>query len=75
MYLALCVLGLASLLLATVAALRGQLVGYLWLGTGLFAAGWAYNDAEARRLGGLFWGALVLCLGPFGLAIYLLATY
>jgi hypothetical protein len=74
-YAALGALGFVSLLLATVAALKGQLTGHLWLGTSLVAAGWAYSDAENRKLGGLFWGPLVLSLGPFGLAIYLLATY
>jgi hypothetical protein len=74
-YLALGVLGLISLQLAIVAAFRGHLTGYLWLGASLVAAGWAYSDAETRKLGGLFWGPLVLCLGPFGLAIYILATY
>jgi hypothetical protein len=75
LYVALGGLGLAGLFLAIAAVLRGQLGGYLWLGVSLSAAGWTYSDAEARRLGGLFWGPLVLCLGPFGLAIYLLATH
>jgi hypothetical protein len=74
-YLALGILGLISLQLAIVAAFRGHLTGYFWLGASLVAAGWVYSDAETRKLGGLFWGPLVLCLGPFGLAIYILATY
>jgi len=74
-YLALAALGLGALFLALVAALRGQLLGYTWFAVSLFGAGWCYNDAETRRQAGLFWGPLILCLGPFGLAVYFLATY
>jgi hypothetical protein len=72
-YGALAALGLACLFLALVATLRGQLVGYLWFAISLTAAGWCYWDAEMRTQAGLFWGPFVLCLGPFGLGIYLLA--
>lgn len=72
-YAALAALGLACLFLALVAALRGQLAGYLWFAASLTAAGWCYWDAEMRTQAGLFWGPFVLCLGPFGLGIYLLA--
>jgi hypothetical protein len=74
-YAVLGVLGTLSLLLATIAALGGRPIGYLWLGASLVAAGWTYNDAEVRGLRGLFWGPLALCLGPFGVAIYLIATH
>ena len=68
-------LGLASLFLALVVLLRGELLGYVWFAVSFLAAGWCYHDAESRRLGGLFWGTFVLFLGPFGLAIYLLTRY
>ncbi len=71
----LAVVGVCALFLALVATFRGELVGYLWFGVSLVAAGWCYYDAETRNVGGLLWGPLVLCLGPFGLAIYLLARY
>jgi hypothetical protein len=74
-YAVLGVLGMLGLLLATIAAFSGRPIGYLWLGASLVAAGWTYNDAEARGLRGLFWGPLALCLGPFGVAIYLIATH
>jgi len=41
----------------------------------LGAAGWCYYDGESRGESGLFWGSFVLCLGPFGLTIYLLTRY
>jgi len=71
-YLALSILGLAGLFLALVTALAGNKLGYLWFAASIFAAGWCYHDAESRGQSGLLWGPLVLCLGPFGLAIYLL---
>jgi tetratricopeptide (TPR) repeat protein len=74
-YLALAAAGVLTLFLALVAAMRGHLTGYAWFGLSLFAAGWCYHDAEGRGQAGLFWAAFVLCLGPFGLAIYLLATH
>jgi hypothetical protein len=74
-YAALIGLGLASLFLALVVLLRGQPLGYVWFAVSFLAAGWCYQDAENRRLGGLFWGTFVLFLGPFGLAIYLLTRY
>jgi len=67
--------GLMSLLLAVIAVLRGDSVGYVWLGGSILAAGWCYNDAESRRLSPLLWAPFVLCLGPFGLAIYWLSTH
>ena len=75
LYLALAAMGVVTLFLALVAVIRGHLAGYLWFATSLFAAGWCYHDAESRGQAGLFWAPFVLCLGPFGLAIYLLATY
>ena len=75
MYLALTAMGVASFVMALIAIFRGELSGYVWFGVGLFAAGWCYNDAESRRQVGLFWAPFVLGLGPFGLAIYLLATH
>ena len=75
MYLALAAMGVVSFLMALIAILRGELSGYVWFGASLFAAGWCYNDAESRRQAGLFWAPFVLGLGPFGLAIYLLATH
>jgi hypothetical protein len=74
-YLALAAIGFVGLLLALVSLLRGGALGYLWFGVSLVAAGWCYYDAETRRESGLFWGPFVLCLGPFGLAIYLLVRY
>ena len=71
--LALATAGLGATFLAVVAALRGHAAGRLWLGAGLLSAGWCYRDAETRREPGLLWGLVVLCLGPFGLAVYLLA--
>jgi hypothetical protein len=70
---ALALLGLACLAIMLVAALHGHVWGYLWLGGSLLAAGWSYQDAESRRRSALFWGCTVLCLGPFGLAVYLLS--
>lgn len=75
MYLALAAMGVVSFFMALIAILRGELSGYVWFGASLFAAGWCYNDAESRRQAGLFWAPFVLGLGPFGLAIYLLATH
>ena len=74
-YSTLAILGLAGLFLALVAALSGRGLGYLWFAVSIFAAGWCYHDAEARGQSGLLWGPLVLCLGPFGLAIYLLTKH
>ncbi len=75
LYGALVAMGLITLFLALVAVLRGHLTGYVWFGVSLLAAGWCYHDAESREQAGLFWAPFVLCLGPFGLAIYFLATY
>lgn len=75
LYVVLAALGAATLFLALVALLKGHTLGYVWFGSSLLAAGWCYQDAETRRAGGLFWGPFVLFLGPFGLAIYLLARY
>jgi len=72
-YLVLTVLGVAGLFLALVSALRGHTLGYLWFAINLASAGWCYQDAETRGQSSLFWGPFVLCLGPFGLAIYLLS--
>jgi len=47
----------------------------VWFDVGFLADGWCYRDAAARGTGGLLWGTFVLLLGPFGLAIYLLARY
>jgi len=74
-YTALAGLGVITLFLALVVSLRGESLGYLWFAVSFFAAGWCYQDAETRRTGGLMWGPFVLLLGPFGLAIYLLARY
>jgi hypothetical protein len=74
-YLALALVGVAAFFLALVATLRGQPTGYIWFAISFIAAGWCYHDAETRREAGLLWGPVVLCLGPFGLAIYLLARY
>lgn len=71
--LALAALGLVGFMGAIAAVLSGRLPGHLWLGLGLLLGGWCYHDAENRRLGGLGWAVFVLCLGPFGLAIYLLS--
>jgi len=73
--LALAGIGVVTLFLALLAVLQGELGGYIWLCISLLAAGWSYQDAETRRQSALFWGVFVLCLGPFGLAIYLLTTY
>jgi len=70
---ALALAGLAALFLALVAVLRGGLSGYLWFAVTMVAAGWCYHDAETRGLAALPWASFVLCLGPFGLAIYLLS--
>jgi hypothetical protein len=75
LYLALMGMGVTCLFMALVAALRGEMLGYVWFAVSLTAAGWCYWDAESRRHPGLFWGPFVLCLGPFGVAIYLLARY
>ncbi|MBE9565311.1 MAG: hypothetical protein IMF16_00990 [Proteobacteria bacterium] len=72
-YLLLTVLGVGGLFLALVSALRGHTLGYLWFAISLASAGWCYQDAETRGQSSLFWGPFVLCLGPFGLAIYLLS--
>jgi hypothetical protein len=74
-YLGLAGIGLVGLVLALVSVLRGGALGYVWFAVSLAAAGWCYYDAETRRESGLFWGPFVLCLGPFGLAIYLLTRY
>jgi len=68
-------LGLAALFVALLLALRGYAHGYVYVGLSLMAAGWTYHDAESNRRVGLLWGPLVLFLGPFGLAIYLLSRY
>jgi hypothetical protein len=73
-YAALAAAGLAALFLALVAALRGAVSGYLWFAVSIVAAGWCYQDAETRGLAALLWASSVLCLGPFGLAIYLRST-
>ena len=67
-------MGTVALFLALVAVLQGAWSGYAWFGVSLVSAGWCYNDAESRRQAGMAWASFVLCLGPFGLAIYLLAT-
>jgi hypothetical protein len=74
-YFVLAGLGVAALFLALMLALRGYAYGYLYVGVSLLAAGWTYHDAESSRRIGLLWGPLVLFLGPFGLAIYLLSRY
>lgn len=74
-YAGLAVVGAMALLLALTATLQGRTIGYAWFAVSLLAAGWAYNDAETRRMQGLFWGVFVLLLGPFGVAVYLLATH
>ena len=74
-YFVLAALGIVSLFLALEALLRGRFIGYAWFMVSFLAAGWCYQDAETRREGGLLWGPFVLFLGPFGLAIYLLARY
>ena len=71
-YLSLAFLGFVALLLAFVSLFRGALLGYAWFAVSILAAGWCYYDAEVHDQPGLFWGPLVLCLGPFGLAVYLL---
>ena len=72
-YLSLAFLGFLSLLLALTFLFRGATFAYLWFAGSLLAAGWCYHDAETHHQAGLFWGPVALCLGPFGLAIYLLA--
>jgi hypothetical protein len=74
-YLGLAAAGIFCLLLALLSVLRGGTMGYLWFVISLGAAGWTYHDAESRKESGLFWGSFVLCLGPFGLAIYLLTRF
>lgn len=74
-FLILAAVGLLALLLALISVLRGGAWGYVWFAISLAAAGWCYHDAETRRESGLFWGPFVLCLGPFGLAIYLLTRF
>jgi hypothetical protein len=73
-YIALTIIGAVALFLALVAVLEGDLSGYLWFAVSLVAAGWCYHDAETRGLAGIMWAPFVLCLGPFGLAIYLLSA-
>lgn len=73
--LALAAAGLIGLALALLSVLRGGTLGYVWFAASMAAAGWCYHDAETRREPGLFWGPFVLCLGPFGLATYLLTRY
>ncbi len=75
LFLVLAAVGIVALFLALAAVLRGAWSGYAWFGVSLVSAGWCYNDAESRRQAGIFWAPFVLCLGPFGLAIYLLATH
>jgi hypothetical protein len=72
-YVFLAALGLLALLVALLLVLRGQAAGYVYLGVSLLAAGWTYQEAESNRRVGLLWGPLVLFLGPFGLAVYLLS--
>ncbi len=72
-YLALALLGLAALFFALVLLFRGLPAAYIWFGVNIIAAGWCYHDAETNQQVGIFWGPLVLCLGVFGLGIYLLA--
>ena len=74
-YLSLAFLGFLALLLALALLFRGAPLAYLWFAVSLLAAGWCYYDAETHQQAGLFWAPLVLCLGPFGLAIYLLTRY
>jgi hypothetical protein len=74
MYITLAAFGACALFLALVAVLRGQIGGYLWFAVSFLTAGWCYHDAENRRLAALLWASFVLFLGPFGLAIYLLAA-
>ena len=74
-YLALATVGVAALFLALVLTFRGGVVGYVWFGVSFAAAGWCYYDAETRKLSGLLWGPVALCLGPFGLAMYLLSRH
>jgi len=68
-------LGLIGLVLALISVVRGGTVGYVWFAVSLASAGWCYHEAERRRESGLLWGPFVLCLGPFGLAVYLLTRY
>jgi len=65
--------GAAALFVAMTRVMQGQVTAYLWMGASLLMAGWTYHDAEASGRLGLLWGPLVLALGPFGLAIYLLS--
>jgi len=74
-YSALAAMGALGLVLALVSVLGGGVWGYVWFTASLAAAGWCYHDSEARGESGLFWGPFVLCLGPFGLAIYLLTRF
>lgn len=74
-FLALAAAGALSLMLALLSVLRGGTPGYIWFVISLGAAGWCYYDGESRGESGLFWGSFVLCLGPFGLTIYLLTRY
>jgi hypothetical protein len=75
MYLSLTAMGVVALLLALVAAAHGELSGFAWFSASLLSAGWCHGDAQTRRQGGLLWAPFVFCLGPFGLAIYLLAIH
>ncbi len=72
--LALAAMGTVALFLALVAVLQGAWSGYAWFGVSLVSAGWCYYDAESRRQASIAWASFVLCLGPFGVAIYLLTT-
>ena len=74
-YWALVSIGLTAMLLALAAVLHGALSGFSWFGFSLVCAGWCYSDLQARRRAGLLWVPFVLCLGPFGLTIYLLVTH
>ncbi len=72
-YAVLAAAGAGSLSLMLVFAVHGAALAFLWLATCLLIAGWTYHDAEVSQRLGLFWGPVVLFLGPFGLAIYLLS--
>jgi len=74
-YLVLLSIGFAALVLALMAVAHGALSGFAWFAASLVCAGWCYSDVQARRRAGLLWVPFVLCLGPFGLTMYLLATH
>lgn len=69
---ALSAVGILGSVWAAFSVARGGVGAWLWFACSVLAAGWCYRHAESRLEPGWLWAALVACLGPFGLMIYLL---